>query len=184
MSLRLRLPLLCLVGAASSAHADFSHHGAAPAASPPCLSPSNPSATAVARFDPSGVATALFCVSALAAGAAYEVRVSVPSWSPAHVRIALAGDDARALADAAHAAVGEKITLASVAAGAGHRALAVRFERSGPAYPPAPSIAFDVRVDELVDVGFGRVPRAAIVGLRLPIAVAICVVVCALFFFK
>lgn len=177
--------LLTLVGAASSGgYAANFPHDATPAASPPCLSPSNPSATAVARFDPSGVATALLCVSALKVGAAYEVRVSVPSWSPAHVRIALADDDAHALADAALAAVGEKITLASVAIGAGHRALAVRFERSGPAHPPAPSIAFDVRVDALVDVGFGRVPHAAIVGLRLPIAVAICVVVCALFFFK
>ena len=152
---------------------------AAAAAPMPCLSPSNPSMTAVAGFDFSGVASAVFCVSSLVAGAAYEVRVSAPSWNPAHVRIALAADEASALDGAAHTSIGEKITLA---AGAGHGVLAVRFERSGPAYEAAPSVPFDVRVDSLVDVGFGRVPRAAVDGLGAPLALAMLIIFSFVFF--
>ena len=170
---------LCLLRGLALISIALSARGSnAPSSAPAeCLSPTHPR-TAFAAFDAAGVARAAFCVDRLSADARYEIRLSAPAWSPARVRLAAMGDGApqgvgegaggaRDGDEAAAAAPeGEKIFITADA-----RVLLVRFERSGPAAVPADGVPFDVRVDELI--WGGRVPRAAVVGLTWPVALAI-----------
>jgi len=132
---------------------------ASPAA---CLSPG---ATRTFRL-PAASRTALHCVSPLAPGACYEVRVSLPAWAPLGVSITLLDGGAR---NASHAEGEEKLAFCAGRPGGGPAAVALAFPRRGPApLTAAADTPYDVRVDEL----YGGVLPAVALRLALPLALA------------
>ena len=150
--------------------------------SAPCLVPDAKRTTTTlsyAPFESDGSGIALFCITNLTKGSAYEVHVSKPAWVPAIIRQAVGVDATGATAAARIAPESEKLTLKAHGSVDDIVTLAILFERRGPAAVPQEGVSFHVRVDPLL--WEAEIPQSAVEGLMSPILLSIGMLILILF---